>query len=102
MRARLDLDKKRKSDGMVICDENLEEKLRQLCEDLNLDFEKERAHDPAPELKPEDQYRGRCPECGKKDRTLTHRDANGGGGAVGSECAEDLRAAAKRARMESG
>lgn len=88
---RLGFEKARKSDGTVIADADLGPKLRRHCADLNLDFERDDPHDPAPELPEGDAGPGHCGECGY-ERTLTHRDLDGDGGRVCDECAADIRA----------
>lgn len=101
VRSRLDLEKARRRDGTVISDPELGPKLRELCEDHNLDWKRTEAHDPAPELPDDEQGVSTCPEC-SREGMLTHRDLDGGGGRVCSECADDIRAHVERERAGQG
>jgi len=74
VRKRLDLDKARRSDGVVIHDEDLQTKLEELCEQNNLPWEHSGRHDPVQELDEHETGHGTCSECGQ-DTTLTHRHA---------------------------
>jgi len=74
VRKRLDLDKARHSDGVVIRDDDLQAKLEDLCEQNGLPWEHSGRHDPVAELDDHETGRGTCSECGQ-DTTLTHRHA---------------------------
>lgn len=54
VRGRLGLEKKRKRDGTVIADPDLGPKLRDLCEEHNLEWEPLDAHDPFETLDPDE------------------------------------------------
>lgn len=89
--SRLGLETKRKSDGTVIADPDLGPKLRELCDDLNLEWARLDAHREVEEL-PDDEVgpgAGGCPLCGK-DRTLTHRHPPGTGDRICPECATEV------------
>ena len=89
IRKRLELEKQRGRDGVVICDPDLEAKLRTLCEENNLAFERLDVHERIREL--DDVYQGTCSECGKQ-RQVTHRDAVEGHHMCGT-CAAELEGA---------
>jgi len=86
IRKRLGLEKQRSRDGVVIADDDLEAKLRDLCEENNLPFERMDVHERVRELS--DSYKGNCSECGKL-KQVTHRDAVEGHHMCG-ECAAEL------------
>jgi len=89
IRGRLDLEKERHSDGVVIRDPNLEEKLRTLCEQNNLAWEHSGYHDPIQELDENEKGKLNCGECGR-EQYLTHRHAEEGT-LLCERCAEQLR-----------
>jgi len=89
IRKRLGLEKERGRDGVVIRDDNLEAKLRALCEENNLPFERLAVHERVREL--DEVYQGACSECGQM-RKLSHRDAVEGHHMCGS-CAAELEGA---------
>lgn len=86
---RLDLEKARKRDGTVVTDQDLGPKLRELCEDHNLEWERLEAHSPVEEFEDDEEYKGTCGECGR-DRWITHRDIEDGGHMCG-DCADELQ-----------
>ena len=91
VRKRLDLDKERKRDGTVISDPDLGTKLRELCDDLNLDWERADVHDPVELLDDTEQEQGTCSECGRV-QFLTHRYTTEGYYVCG-DCADEIREA---------
>lgn len=92
LRARHGFDSKRKSDGTVIADENLGDKLKRLCESYDLGFESLEAHSPITEMAQQDQHRGKCSECGHNE-WLDYKDTDAGH-YMCSRCASELRDAA--------
>lgn len=99
VRKRLGYNKQRKSDGTVISDSALGEKLKQHCDEFGLPLESRDPHDPVPVLPDDARGRGTCPECGNRT-TLTHRDhsPDGHGERICPECAADIRAHVERQR----
>lgn len=91
VRKRLDIDKTRKRDGTVISDPDLGPKLRELCEDLGLEWQASEMHDPVRELDDDETYRKECSLCGNL-RTMAYRHAVEGYHMC-SECADEERAA---------
>jgi len=91
IRSRLGLDKVRHSDGVVIRDSDLKEKLSDLCEQNNLDWEHSGYHDPVQPLDDDEKGKLNCGECGR-ERFLTHRHAEEGT-LLCEECAEEIREA---------
>jgi len=89
VRKRLGLEKARKRDGTVISDPDLGPKLRELCDDLNLDWEPSDVHDPVEALPDDEQGKRRCSECGR-DRFLTHHHVTEGYHMC-EDCAESVR-----------
>ena len=81
IRDRLGLEKKRHSDGVVISDPNLREKLENLCKQNNLEWEHSGYHDPIEEL--DEQVSALCSECGE-EQWLKYRHKG-----VGSHLCED-------------
>jgi len=94
VRSRLGFEKDRRSDGTVISDPDLGPKLRELCEEMNLDWERLDTHAAVEELPENEQGKGAsgCSLCGR-DRFLTHRDLKDGG-RICDDCAGDLEGAA--------
>jgi hypothetical protein len=87
IRGRLGLEKARHSDGTVIKDDDLEEKLQNLCEQNNLDWEHSGYHNPIQPLTEEEKGKRNCSECGHR-RFLTHRHVEEGYHLC-EECAEE-------------
>ncbi|PSP86997.1 hypothetical protein BRC87_12240 [Halobacteriales archaeon QS_4_66_20] len=89
IRGRLGLEKARHSDGVVIRDEELREKLEALCEQNNLDWEHSGYQNPIQRLEDHEKGKRRCGECGR-DRFLTHRHVEEGAHLC-EECADELQ-----------
>lgn len=64
IRNRLDFESKRKSDGTVIADNQLREKLKRMAEENNVEFEPLDTHSLVQELAQDEHYHGTCSECG--------------------------------------
>lgn len=78
VRSRLGLEKARKRDGTVISDPDLGPKLRQLCEEHNLGWERLDSHRVVEELDEDEAgYRAECSECGNL-AAMTHRHVDEG------------------------
>jgi len=91
VRKRLGIEKVRRSDGVAIRDDDLERKLRDLCEQNNLAFEHSGTHDPVHELDEAEKSRGPCSLCGER-RTRTHQLVPEGGYICGECAAEEENA----------
>lgn len=90
IRNRLDIDKSRKSDGTVIDDPDLREKLKRLAQENNVEFEPLNAHQIIRELDDDDTYRAKCSECGNLEQ-LEYRHAVEGHHMC-AECADEYQA----------
>jgi hypothetical protein len=89
--SRLGLETGRRGDGTVIDDPDLGPKLRQLCKDHNLQFERLDTHSKVRERPEEEQDHGPggCELCGE-DRKRTHELVDGGA-LICSSCATEER-----------
>jgi ribosomal protein L37AE/L43A len=85
LRSRLGLEKERKRDGTVISDPELRPKLRELCDEHNLEWEPMESNGHVKELSESKKEPGRCELCGQ-DRTLTHREEDA---LICADCAEE-------------
>lgn len=74
VRKRLGFEKAKRADGTVISDPNLKEKLKRLCDELNLDYAPLETHRTVEPLSEADQYRADCSDCGELSQ-LTHSHA---------------------------
>jgi len=85
LRSRLGLEKERKRDGTVISDRDLRPKLRELCDEHNLEWEPLESNGHIKELDESEKEPGRCELCGN-NRTLTHREEDA---LICADCAQE-------------
>lgn len=91
VRKRLGIEKHRKADGVAIRDDDLERKLRELCQQNNLAFEHSGTHEPVHELDESEKSHGPCSLCGER-KTRTHQLVPEGGYICGTCAAEEENA----------
>ena len=77
VRSRHGLNRERKTDGTVIRDDDLGDKLQTLCNDFGLEWERLDSHETVTEIAKHDRYKANCSECGKRE-WITHRHVTEG------------------------